>query len=98
MKRMLALALACALTLVSLSGCATRSAAQPLSAQPVTLSQEQLVQYDPEAPEVYAALSSFGVELLKNARQEGESTLISPLSVSLALAMAANGADHNTLS
>ena len=98
MKRMLALSLTCALALASLSGCTTPSTAQPLSAQPIPLSQEQLVQYDPEATEVYAALSSFGMELLKNVRQEGTDTLISPLSVSLALAMAANGADHNTLS
>ena len=96
MKRLLALALACAMALTILTGCSV-SAAQPLSAQPVTISQEQLVQYDPEAPKVYASLSSFGLELLKHTRQEGESTLVSPLSVALALAMAANGADGTTL-
>lgn len=98
MKRILALLLTCTLALTPLSGCAAASAAQPLSAQPVTISQEQLMQYDPEGPEIYAALSSFGLELLKNVRQEDESTLVSPLSVSLALAMAANGAEGNTLS
>lgn len=96
MKRLLALVLAAALQL-SLSGCSSLSAARELSAQPVTLTAQDLSQYDLDAPKVHAALSGFGVELLQNARQEGESTLVSPLSVSLALAMAANGADGETL-
>lgn len=58
---------------------------------------------------VDAALARFGLELLKQARAAGRekaaadspdrasSTLVSPLSVSLALSMAANGADRETL-
>ena len=37
------------------------------------------------------------LDLLKTARQEGEGTLLSPLSAALALSMAANGADGETL-
>ena len=96
MKRMLALLLSAALCL-SLPGCAAPSAARELSAQPVKLTTQDLSRYDPDAPKVHAALSAFGVELLQSARREGESTLVSPLSVSLALAMAANGADGVTL-
>ena len=95
MKRLLALTLACAVALAALTGCSV-SAARPLSATPVTISKEQLTQYDPQAPDIYSALSSFGLELLQKVRQKGESTLVSPLSVSLALAMAANGADGDT--
>lgn len=43
------------------------------------------------------ALGQFGTELLRQARQEGESTLVSPLSVLLALSMTANGAEGDTL-
>ena len=96
MKRMLALFLAAALCL-SLPGCSSPSEARELSAQPVKLTAQDISQYDTDAPKVHAALSGFGVELLQNARREGESTLVSPLSVSLALAMAANGADGETL-
>ena len=98
MKRFLSLFLAAALCL-SLPGCSSPSlsTARELSAQPVTLTTQDISQYDPDAPQVHAALSTFGVELLKNARQEEESTLVSPLSVSLALAMAANGAKGKTL-
>lgn len=51
------------------------------------------MRYDLETPAVWSALSEFGLDLLKTARQEGEGTLLSPLSAALALSMAANGAD-----
>ena len=97
MKRLLSLCLCCCLALSLLPGCAPASAARELSAQPITISQEQLMAYDPSGPGVYAALSSFGLDLLKASRQEGESVLVSPLSVALALSMAANGAQGDTL-
>lgn len=63
------------------------------------------------SPQVEGALAAFGLELLKQTRAaNGEkamasevdhvpfSTLVSPLSVSLALSMLANGADGDTLS
>lgn len=55
------------------------------------------MRYDLETPAVWSALSEFGLDLLKTARQEGEGTLLSPLSAALALSMAANGADGETL-
>lgn len=42
-------------------------------------------------------LAAFGVELLRQTRKEGESTLVSPLSALLALSMAAGGAEGETL-
>ena len=44
-----------------------------------------------------AAAADFGVRLFKTGMEEGENTLISPLSVLYALAMTANGADGETL-
>ena len=97
MKRLLALLLCAALSLPLLPGCTTASAARELTAQPVTLSQEDLTRYDPEVPGVYAALSAFGLELLRDTRTaQGDSVLLSPLSVALALSMAANGAEGET--
>lgn len=45
-----------------------------------------------------SAVSDFAVRLFKNSLEEGENTLISPLSVLVALSMTANGADAETLS
>ena len=97
MKRVSALLLTCTLGLSALSGCSASAAPQPLSAQPVTISEEEMMRYDLETPAVWSALSEFGLDLLKTARQEGEGTLLSPLSAALALSMAANGADGETL-
>ena len=96
MKRMLALLLCTSLFLPLLPGCTAASAAKELTAPKV-----YAVSYDgpPElAAQVDAALSAFGLELLRDTRaaQEG-SVLLSPLSVALALSMAANGADGETL-
>ena len=44
-----------------------------------------------------AVAADFGVRLFKTSMEEGENTLISPLSVLYALAMTANGADGETL-
>ena len=93
MKRILSLALVCALTL-SLSGCS--AGYEELTAQPVTLSAAQLAAQEDQAPAVYDALSGFGLSLLRGAREEGN-TLVSPLSAALALAMTANGAAGDTL-
>ena len=86
MKRMLALLLCTSLALSLLPGCNTASAARELTAQEVYAAN-----YDgsPElAEQVDAALSAFGLELLRDTRaaQEG-SVLLSPLSVALALSM-----------
>ena len=98
MKRTLALLLACALGLSLLSGCAQASPAKELTAAPIKLTDADMTAQSPEVPGVYAALSGFGLELLQKTREaEGTSTLVSPLSVALALSMTANGADGNTL-
>ncbi len=44
-----------------------------------------------------ANAADFSIELFKNTVTQGENSLISPLSVLLALSMTANGADNNTL-
>lgn len=45
-----------------------------------------------------AAVTDFAVRLFKASMKDGENTLISPLSVLVALSMTANGADNETLS
>ena len=72
MKRVSALLLTCTLGLSALSGCSASAAPQPLSAQPVTISEEEMMRYDLETPAVWSALSEFGLDLLKTARQEGD--------------------------
>lgn len=51
---------------------------------------------DPDAA-FSAAQADFAVELFKNSLERGENSLVSPVSVMLALAMTANGADNETL-
>ena len=50
-----------------------------------------------KVPVVEVDTKDFAVNLFRAAAQEGESTLVSPLSVLTALAMAANGAEGDTL-
>ena len=103
MRRTLALLLACVLGLSALSGCAPASAAKELTAPKLSTTPA-------DSEEVNQALSAFGLELLKQTRAaNGEkamasdmdhvpfSTLVSPLSVALALSMTANGAEGETL-
>ena len=103
MKRTISLLLAAALALGLLSGCAQASAAKELTAPKLSVTPSN-------SEEVNGALAGFGLELLKKSRDaNGEtamnsdmdhvpfSTLVSPLSVALALSMTANGAAGNTL-
>ena len=103
MKRTLSLLLACALGLGLLSGCAQVSAAKELTAPKLSVTPSN-------SEEVNGALAGFGLELLKKSRDANAetamnsdmdhvpfSTLVSPLSVALALSMTANGAAGNTL-
>lgn len=94
MKRVLSLLLAGALSLSLLAGC---SAAEQLSAEPISLTAQELSAHDLDTKAAYDALSAFGLKLLQSTEQTGESTLLSPLSVTLALSMAANGAEGETL-
>lgn len=94
MRRTLALSLALSLSLGLLSGCgpaAPAVQAQELTAQPVSVQPAG-------SPAVDQALTSFGLSLLQSAREaESDPVLLSPLSAALALSMAANGADGDTL-
>ena len=102
MQRILTLLLACALGLSLLSGCSPSSATK--------LTAPKLSVNPSDSREVNAALADFGLEMLKQTRAfNGEkamkreidhasfSTLVSPLSVALALSMTANGAKGETL-
>ena len=108
MKRTLALLLACSLSLPVLYGCANGAPADesvPMCDGSTSLPPSQpwlhadKLSINPASSEtVNEVLSSFGLELLQKTREEDKkSTLISPLSVALALSMTANGADGNTL-
>ena len=92
MKRALALALALTLAL-ALPGCGTAAADYTvLTADPVSAA------YDGSTEPPQTALAGFGLDLLRGTRdQTGEPALVSPLSAALALSMAANGADGDTL-
>ena len=92
MKRALALALALTLAL-ALPGCGTAAADYTvLTAEPVSAA------YDGSTEPAQTALAGFGLDLLRGTRdQTGEPALVSPLSAALALSMAANGADGDTL-
>ena len=92
MKRALALILALTLAL-ALPGCGTAAADYTvLTAEPVSAA------YDGSTEPAQTALAGFGLDLLRGTRdQTGEPALVSPLSAALALSMAANGADGDTL-
>ena len=98
MSRLLTLLLASA---ILLAGCAApgspsaKAGVRQLSATPIYLTDQDQTQ---DSSAVYGAVSSFGVDLLRQLRdQEGGQVLISPLSAFLALSMSANGAQGNTL-
>lgn len=91
MRRTLALSLALTLSLGLLSACGPETQAQELTAPPVSVQPAG-------SPAVDQALTSFGLSLLQSAREtESGPVLLSPLSAALALSMAANGADGDTL-
>ena len=87
-RKLLALCLVPAL----LAGCAAPAGVTDLSRQ-----FEAGAPAPPEAdPAADAAIGTLGAELLRAAREPGENTLLSPLSVALALSMTANGAAEDT--
>ena len=91
MKQALSLLLAAVLGLGLPSGCSQASAVRELTASKLSANPS-------ESEEVNSALSDFGLELLQRSREAGKaSTLVSPLSVALALSMTANGAEGETL-
>ena len=82
MKQIIALFLALALVL---AGCGGEAILNDVSKNPSNV------------PVVETDTKDFAVNLFREAAQEGENTLVSPLSVLTALAMAANGAEGDTL-
>ena len=98
MKRTISLLLAAARGLGLLSGCAQASAAKELTAEPIKLTDADMMAHALEVQTVHAALTDFGLDLLQKSRdKEKKATLVSPLSVALALSMTANGAEGDTL-
>ena len=91
MKRLIALLLVLAFSL-ALTACSQVSANDLMKDVPA-----KAVDVLPDMDAGAAAAADFGVRLFKTSIEEGENTLISPLSVLYALAMTANGADGETL-
>ena len=91
MKRLIALLLVFAMAL-GLIACSQVSANDLMKDVPA-----KAVDVLPDMDAGAAAAADFGVRLFKTSIEEGENTLISPLSVLYALAMTANGADGETL-
>ena len=91
MKRIIALMLVLAFSL-GLTACSQVSANDLMKNVPA-----KAVDVLPNMEAGAAAAADFGVRLFKTSMEEGENTLISPLSVLYALAMTANGADGETL-
>ena len=89
MQRIFSLILAALLGLSPLTGCAPVQGAETVTAPPVTISPAHSQKAD-------EALADLGLELLKVSRGEN-GALLSPLSIALALSMAANGAQGDTL-
>lgn len=91
MKKLIALLLVFAMTL-GMTACSQVSANDLMKDVPA-----KAVDVLPDMDAGAAAAADFGVRLFKTSMEEGENTLISPLSVLYALAMTANGADSETL-
>lgn len=88
MKRLTALYLCLCLLLCGCGGAEPENLADSVPARVVCLA-------DP--PVRSAETADFAIRLFRNSLEEGENTLVSPLSVVMALAMTANGADGQTL-
>lgn len=80
---------ACCLPLGGCSNPEVSDQMEGVEAQPLTFTQTTQEEWD--------HVADFGVRLLQETMAEGESTLVSPLSVLCALAMTANGAKGETL-
>ena len=91
MKRLIAILLVLA-TALGMTACSQVSTNDLMKNVPA-----KAVDVLPDMDAGAAAAANFGVRLFKTSMEEGENTLISPLSVLYALAMTANGADGETL-
>lgn len=90
------------LVLALLSGCAPAEQAVP-TPSPVSTATEPTVRNHTVTPRAAQfekadrAISSLGLDLLRASRENGENTMVSPLSAALCLSMVANGAAGETL-
>ena len=91
MKKLIALLLVFAMAL-GMTACSQVSANDLMKDVPA-----KAVDVMPDMDAGAATAADFGVRLFKTSMEEGENTLVSPLSVLYALAMTANGADGETL-
>ena len=83
-----------------LAGCAPSAAWSPPAGVTALTTTEELpgdrADFAPQ-PAADAAIGALGADLLRAVRTPGENTLLSPLSITLALSMTANGAAGDTL-
>ncbi len=89
--------LAAGLALALLTGCAGGAAPSGQAAQPMNPGTGDAKVDAVPSGTADKALVDFGGKLLVQVREEGENTLVSPLSVLFCLAMCANGAEGDTL-
>ena len=94
MKRIIAMIMICALALSTLSACGAAQFEDLMKGITPSGKSGSNVEITDVSD---AAVTDFAVRLFKATMKDGENTLISPLSVLVALSMTANGADHETL-
>lgn len=87
------------LTLSLLTGCTGTLVQSQITLKPLPTPQGTLPPVEPLVitEGTHEGYQSFALELLRRAHGEGENTLVSPLSATLALGMTANGAAEDTL-
>lgn len=94
MKRIIAMIMICAISLSMFSACGTKQFEDlMIGINPKGIAGDSIGVTDVSD----AAVTDFAVRMFKASLEEGENTLISPLSVLVALSMTANGADNDTL-
>ena len=94
MKRIIAMIMICALSLSVFSACGVPQAEDlMIGINPKGIAGDYIGVTDVSN----AAVTDFAVRLFKASQDDGKNTLISPLSVLVALSMTANGADKDTL-
>ena len=91
-KKITAMALVCAL-LMSMPALGASADTEPVASvnEPTLISEEQQEQ------NYASAAADFSMKLFQNSMDSQKNSVISPLSVYLALGMTANGAEENTL-
>ncbi len=102
MKKLISLILALSLPAAMLAGCTGSYKSEPINAQNLLANYQPASNTNPSLAEFSVepqAISDFSVRLFQHSLSQnpGENTLLSPISVLLALSMTANGAEAETL-